>query len=87
MGYEVDYANAEKKGCSSKLTIENRIFYVKLFESPAEMARYYVGAQDGAIIKEISKKEFNFWLEVLANPESDIKDIENKISSGKKYSQ
>ena len=87
MGYEVDYANAEKKGCSSKLTIENRIFYVKLFESPAEMARYYVGAQDGAIIKEISKKEFSFWLEVLANTESDIKDIEKKISSGKKYSR
>ena len=87
MGYEVDYANAEKKGCSSKLTIENRIFYVKLFESPAEMARYYAGNQDGAILKEISKKEFNFWLEVLADTESDIKDIEKKISSGKKYSQ
>ena len=85
MGYEVDYANAEKKGCSSKLTIENRIFYVKLFESPAEMARYYAGNQDGAILKEISKKEFNFWLEVLADTESDIKDIEKKISSGKKY--
>ena len=87
MGYEVDYANAEKKGCSSKLTIENRIFYVKLFESPADLARYYAGGQDGAIIKEISKKEFSFWLEVLANTESDIKDIEKKISSGKKYSR
>jgi len=87
MGYEVDYANAEKKGCSSKLTIENRIFYVKLFESPAEMARYYAGNQDGAILKEISKKEFNFWLEVLADTESDIKDIEKKIDSGKKYSR
>ena len=87
MGYEVDYANAEKKGCSSKLTIENRIFYVKLFESPADLARYYAGDQDGAILKEISKKEFDFWLEVIADTESDIKDIEKKISSGKKYSQ
>ena len=87
MGYEVDYAKAEKKGCSSKLTIENRIFYVKLFESPAQLARYYAGAQDGTIIKEISKREFDFWLEVLADTESDIKDIEKKISSGKKYTQ
>ena len=87
MGYEVDYLKAEKKGCSSKLTVENRVFYVKLFESPAQLARYYAAGQDGAIIKEISKKEFNFWLEVLADTESDIKDIENKISSGKKYSQ
>ena len=87
MGYEVDYANAEKKGCSSKLTIENRIFYVKLFESPVQLAKYYAGAQDGAIIKEISRKEFNFWLEVLADTESDIKDMEKKTSSGKKYPQ
>jgi len=87
MGYEVDYANAEKKGCSSKLTIENRIFYVKLFESPADQARYYVGGQDGAVLKEVSRREFDFWLEVLADTESDIKGIEKKISSGKKYSQ
>ena len=86
MGYEVDYTNAEKKACSAKLTIENRIFYVKLFESSSGLARYYAGAQDGAIIKEISKKEFNFWLEVLAE-ESDIKDIKRKVSSGKKYSR
>jgi hypothetical protein len=85
MGYEVEYVQAEKKGCSSKLTIENRIFYVKLFESPAEIARYYAGDQDGIIFKEISKKEFYFWLEVLANTESDIKDIEKKLNSGKKY--
>ncbi len=86
MGYEVDYAAAEKEGCSSKLTIENRIFYVKLFESPAPLSKYYAGGQDGAIIKEISKKEFSFWLEVLADTESEINDIEKKISSGKKYS-
>jgi hypothetical protein len=85
MGYEVDYASAEKQRCSSKLTIENRIFYVKLFELPTELTRYYAGDQDGAILKEISKKEFNFWLEVLADTQSDIKDIEKKTSLGKKY--
>jgi hypothetical protein len=85
MGYEVDYASAEKQRCSSKLTIENRIFYVKLFESPTEVPRYFAGDQEGAIFKEISKKEFNFWLEVLADSQSDIKDIETKISLGKKY--
>jgi hypothetical protein len=62
MGYEVDYAEAEKQGCSSKVTIENRIFYVKLFESSTEQARYYAGDQKGVILKEISKKEFEFWL-------------------------
>ena len=87
MVYEVDYAKAQKKGCSSKLTIEDRIFYVKLFESPTQLPKYYAGGQDGAIIKEISKKEFNFWLEVLADTQSDIRGIEKKISSGKKYSQ
>jgi hypothetical protein len=86
MGYEVDYAEAEKQGCSSKVTIENRIFYVKLFESSTEPARYYAGDQKGVILKEISKKEFDFWLKTLADKESDIEGIKRKISSGKKYS-
>jgi hypothetical protein len=87
MGYEVDYAEAEKQGCSSKVTIENRIFYVKLFESSTEQARYYAGDQKGVILKEISKKEFEFWLRTLADQESDVEDITRKMSSGKKYSR
>jgi hypothetical protein len=84
MGYEVDYAAGEKEGCSAKLTIEHRIFYVKLFESPAESAKYYGGDQDG-IVKEISRTEFDFWLKTLAEKEQDIEDIMKRVHSGKKY--
>ena len=84
MVYEVDYVEGEKEGCSSKLTIEHRIFYVKLFKSPAESAKYYAGDQNG-ILKEISKTEFDLWLRILADKDADIKDIRKKISSGKKY--
>ena len=84
MVYEVDYAEGEKEGCSSKLTIEHRIFYVKLFKSPAESAKYYAGDQNG-IFKEISKTEFDLWLRILTDKAADIEDIRKKISSGKKY--
>ena len=84
MVYEVDYAEGEKEECSSKLTIEHRIFYVKLFESPAESAKYYAGDQNG-IFKEISKTEFDLWLRILTDKAADIEDIRKKISSGKKY--
>ena len=85
MVYKVDYAEGEKEGCSSKLTIEHRIFYVKLFKSPAESAKYYAGDQNG-IFKEISKTEFDLWLRILTDKTADIEDIRKKISSGKKYS-
>jgi hypothetical protein len=84
MGYEVDYAAGEKEGCSSKLTIEHRIFYVKLFASPAGFAKYYGGNQHG-VLKEISRMEFDLWLKILADNEQEIKDIKKKISLGKKY--
>jgi hypothetical protein len=84
MVYEVDYDEGEKEGCSSKLTIEHRIFYVKLFKSPAESAKYYAGDQNG-IFKEISKTEFDLWLRILADKDTEIEDIRKKISSGKKY--
>ena len=66
MSYKVDYTEAEKEGCSSKLTIENRTFYVKLFESSMEPARYFAADQKGVITKEISENEFFFWLETLS---------------------
>ena len=84
MVYEVDYAGGEKDGCSSKITIEKRIFYVKLFNSPAEPTKYYSGDKNG-VQKEISRTEFDFWLKVLADKEADIADIHSKTSSGKKY--
>ena len=85
MSYEVDYAEAEKEGCSSKLTIENRIFYVKLFESPTQKARYFAADQKGIITKEISETEFGFWLETLSDKATDIANIKHQLSSGKKY--
>ncbi|HII85533.1 TPA: hypothetical protein HA273_02945 [Candidatus Bathyarchaeota archaeon] len=85
MAHEVDYATAETRGCSSKLTIENKIFYVKLFGSSTQPSRYFAGDKKGIITKEISKTEFDFWLRALANEEEEIKQIRKKIDSGKKY--
>jgi hypothetical protein len=84
MVYEVNYAEGEKQGCSSKLTIENRLFYVKLFESPSKPAKYYSGDQKG-LQKEISRAEFELWLKILAGKEVDIEDIKKKTSIGKRY--
>ena len=33
MVYEIDYAGGERVGCSSKIVVADRIFYVKLFSS------------------------------------------------------
>jgi hypothetical protein len=85
MFYRVDYADAEAKGCSSKITIENRIFYAKLFDSPHEPVRYFAGDQNGKLLKEISKTEFYLWLRILAGGEAGVKEIEKKISEGRKY--
>jgi hypothetical protein len=84
MPYEVDYAAGERERCSSKLTIGNRVFYVKIFESPAQPAKFYAGDQNG-ILKEISRTEFDLWLKILADKEADTEDIKKKVSSGKKY--
>jgi len=84
MAYEVDYAAGETEGCSSKLTIGNRVFYVKIFKSPAQPAKYYAGDKNG-ILKEISRTEFDLWLKILADKEADTEDIKKKVSSGKTY--
>ena len=83
MGYEIDYAAAEKAGCTSKITIADRIFYVKLFAS--QPARYFSGDQQGVIQKEISKAEFELWINILADSQADINEIQKKLSLGKKY--
>ncbi len=85
MVYQVDYTEAELKGCSSKVTIEDRIFYIKIFDSPQQPAKYYAGDQTGRLIKEISKTEFHLWLRILAGEEGRVKEIEKKIIEGKKY--
>lgn len=83
MGYEIDYAAGERAGCSSKLVIADRIFYVKVFSS--EPSRFFSGDQKGVIQKEISKAEFDMWVNILADNEADALDIQKKLGLGKKY--
>jgi hypothetical protein len=84
MPFEVDYASAEREGCSSKIVLDDRIFYVRLLSSPAGAAKYFSGEQDGSLQKEISKAEFELWVNILAD-EADVKTILEKVSLGRKY--
>lgn len=83
MGYKIDYAAGEREGCSSQIEIADRIFYVKLHSS--QPSKYFSGDQKGIIQKEISKAEFELWLNVLADSKTDVSEIEKKLSVGKKY--
>ena len=83
MGYEINYSAGEKAGCSSKLTVADRIFYAKVFVSGP--ARFFSGDQKGVIQKEISKTEFELWVNILADNEADAAEIKEKLGLGKKY--
>jgi hypothetical protein len=83
MGNEIDYAAGERAGCSSKLTIADRIFYVKQFF--LEPPKFFSGDQTGIIQKEISKAEFELWLSILADNEAEALEIQKKLNYGKKY--
>jgi hypothetical protein len=83
LGYKIDYSEGENVGCSSQIVIADRIFYVKLFAGKSSM--YFSGDQQGIIQKEISKNEFELWLNVLADSETDLAEIHRKLESGKKY--
>jgi hypothetical protein len=82
MGYEIDYPAGEQMGCSSKITLADRIFYVKLFANAP--SKFYSGDQQGVIQKEISATEFELWVNVLAD-DVDIEEINQKLGLGKKY--
>jgi hypothetical protein len=83
LGYGVDYIAGERVGCSSKIVIADRIFYVKLFS--AGSSRFFSGDQQGVIQKEISKAEFELWISILADSEVQVVEIEKKLNLGKKY--
>jgi hypothetical protein len=83
MVFEIDYTGGERVGCSSKIVIADRIFYVKLFAS--KPSRFFSGDQQGVIQKEISKAEFELWLNILADSEGDAEEIQEKLRAGKKY--
>ena len=85
MVYKVDYAAGERQGCSSQINIDDRIFYIKLLASSANSAKYFSSDQKGIVEKEISKAEFELWLNILADNEADVEEIKSKISLGKKY--
>ena len=83
MGYEINFGEGELVGCSSKIIIADRIFYVKLFSSGA--SKFFSGDQQGVIQKEISKAEFDLWINILADKEADVEEIQKKLGLGKKY--
>jgi hypothetical protein len=83
MVYEIDYRAGEQIGCSSKIVIADRIFYVKLFSSMPP--RFFSGDQQGIIQKEISEAEFDLWIKILADCEADVETIQKKLGVGKKY--
>lgn len=83
MGYKIDYIEGERAGCSSQIVIADRIFYVKLFD--AKSSRYFSGDQQGVIQKEISRGEFELWLNVLADCEAEMAEIQEKLALGKKF--
>ena len=83
MSYEIDFPAGEKAGCSSRLIIAERMFYVKHFTSSP--SRFFSGDQQGIIQKEISKSEFELWLSILADNEAEVSEIQEKLGLGKKY--
>ncbi|HUK85050.1 MAG TPA: hypothetical protein VLU95_04235 [Candidatus Acidoferrum sp.] len=83
MGYEIDYIAGERMGCSSKLVIADRIFYVKLFST--RRSSFFSGDQQGIIQKEISQSEFDLWVNILADNEAQAQEAQKKLAVGKKY--
>jgi hypothetical protein len=86
MTYEIDYVVAESEGYSSKIVLDgDRVFYVKLYSSPEGCAKYFSADIEGNLQKEISKAEFELWVNILADNETDVKIILEKLAQGKKY--
>jgi len=83
MGYQIDYAAGERAGCSSQVTIADRIFYSKHFVSSP--SRFFSADQQAVVEKEISKAEFELWIGILADSESEVAEVIKKMSHGKKY--
>lgn len=84
MTYEIDYDAAERAGFSSKIMIADRVtFYTKLFASGP--TRYFSADQKGNVDKEITKTELDVWLNILADNDIEISEVQKKILIGKKY--
>ncbi len=83
MGYQIDYNAGERAGCSSQITIADRIFYVKLYA--ASPTQYFSADQQAMVEKEISKAEFEMWMGILADSEAEAAEALKKLAAGKKY--
>ena len=84
MGYEIDFPSAEKIGCSFRLIVADRvIIYVKNFVS--NPTKLFAGEKDGTINKEITRAELDTWLNILADNEAEVSEIQGRLNSGKKY--
>jgi hypothetical protein len=84
MGYEIDYPAGEKIGCSFRLIVADRIIiYIKNFAS--KPTRFFSGSKEGTIDKEITREELDTWLNILADNEAEVLEIQGKLGLGKKY--
>ncbi len=83
MTYQISYPAGEKAGCSTQINIADRIFYVKLFAASA--TRCFSADQKGNIEKEISKDEFEMWMGILADSETEAAQVLKQLYAGKKY--
>jgi len=83
MGYQIDYTAGERAGCSSQITIADRIFYAKHFT--ASPTRFFSADQQAVVEKEISQAEFELWIGILADSEAEAAEALKKMSQGKKY--
>jgi hypothetical protein len=83
MGYQIDYTAGEKAGCSSQITIADRIFYAKHFTTA--QSRFFSADQQAVVEKEISQSEFELWIGILADSEAEAEEALKNMSQGKKY--
>jgi hypothetical protein len=81
----LDCQAGELEGYSCKLFVADRTFYIKYFVNPAKATQYVSCNPDGKMEKDISQTEFDLWLNILADSDAEIKEIQNKLKTTKKY--
>jgi hypothetical protein len=84
MVYEIDFPAGEKIGFSFRLIVADRItIYIK--NSASKPTRFFSGGKEGTIDKEITRAELETWLNILADSEAEVAEIQGKLALGKKY--
>jgi hypothetical protein len=85
LGYTLDCQTGELEGYSCKLLVADRTFYIKYFANPSKATQYVSCNQDGKMEKDISQTEFDLWLNILVDSDAEIKEIQSKLKTIKKY--